>query len=59
MNLPILGTLFRSRDYQRQETELIVIVTPETALPRTGPIQGPVMPRPFLDAPAEVSKPKP
>ena len=28
MNLPILGTLFRSRDYQRDETELMVIVTP-------------------------------
>ena len=28
MNLPILGALFRSRDYQRQETELMIIVTP-------------------------------
>lgn len=28
MNLPILGTLFRSRDYQRDETELMIIVTP-------------------------------
>jgi pilus assembly protein CpaC len=28
MNLPVLGTLFRSRDYQRQETELLIIVTP-------------------------------
>ena len=28
MNLPILGSLFRSRDYQRQETELMIIVTP-------------------------------
>ncbi len=28
MNLPILGQLFRSRDYQRQETELMIIVTP-------------------------------
>jgi pilus assembly protein CpaC len=28
MNLPILGTLFRSRDYQKQETELLIIVTP-------------------------------
>ncbi len=28
MNLPILGTLFRSRDYQKQETELMIIVTP-------------------------------
>jgi pilus assembly protein CpaC len=26
MNLPILGSLFRSRDYQRQETELLNIV---------------------------------
>jgi len=28
MNLPILGALFRSRDYQRDETELLIIVTP-------------------------------
>jgi pilus assembly protein CpaC len=28
MNLPILGALFRSRDYQRNETELMIIVTP-------------------------------
>jgi pilus assembly protein CpaC len=28
MNLPILGSLFRSRDYQREETELLIIVTP-------------------------------
>jgi pilus assembly protein CpaC len=28
LSVPILGALFRSRDYQRQETELIVIVTP-------------------------------
>ena len=28
LNIPILGALFRSRDYQRNETELIVIVTP-------------------------------
>ena len=31
MNLPILGSLFRSRDYQRQESELMVIVTPYLA----------------------------
>ncbi|MCW2314647.1 pilus assembly protein CpaC [Rhodoblastus acidophilus] len=31
MNLPILGSLFRSRDYQRQETELMIIVTPYIA----------------------------
>ena len=28
INLPILGTLFRSRDYEREETELMIIVTP-------------------------------
>jgi pilus assembly protein CpaC len=28
MDVPVLGSLFRSRDYQRQETELLVIVTP-------------------------------
>lgn len=33
LNLPILGTLFRSRDYQRQETELMIMVTPYIAQP--------------------------
>ncbi len=28
MNLPVLGALFRSHDYQRNETELMVVVTP-------------------------------
>jgi pilus assembly protein CpaC len=28
MNLPVLGALFRSRDYQEGETEMVVIVTP-------------------------------
>ncbi len=27
-DLPVLGTLFRSRDYQQGETELVIIVTP-------------------------------
>jgi pilus assembly protein CpaC len=31
LNLPVLGALFRSRDYQRQETELMIIVTPYIA----------------------------
>ncbi|MCB1490839.1 MAG: type II and III secretion system protein family protein [Rhodobiaceae bacterium] len=30
MDLPVLGTLFRSRDFQRSETELVIIVTPYT-----------------------------
>lgn len=33
MNLPIIGTLFRSRDYLREETELMIIVTPYISKP--------------------------
>lgn len=33
MNVPVIGALFRSRDYQRQETELVIIVTPFIAKP--------------------------
>jgi pilus assembly protein CpaC len=31
MSIPILGQLFRSRDYQRNETELMIMVTPYLA----------------------------
>ena len=33
MNLPVLGTLFRSRDYVSGETELVVIITPYIVKP--------------------------
>ncbi|MDP9136590.1 MAG: type II and III secretion system protein family protein [Pseudomonadota bacterium] len=32
-NLPVLGQLFRSRDFQKDETELVVIVTPYIVKP--------------------------
>ncbi|MDJ0512241.1 MAG: type II and III secretion system protein family protein [Methyloceanibacter sp.] len=32
-NLPVLGTLFRSRDFQAKETELVVLVTPYMVKP--------------------------
>ena len=32
-NLPVLGTLFRSASWQKQETELAIIVTPRLATP--------------------------
>ncbi len=32
-DVPVLGTLFRSRDYIREETELVVIVTPYVVKP--------------------------
>jgi pilus assembly protein CpaC len=31
--VPVLGTLFRSRDFIKQETELVVIVTPYLVRP--------------------------
>jgi pilus assembly protein CpaC len=31
--IPVLGTLFRSRDFQRYETELVIIVTPYLVRP--------------------------
>ena len=33
MTLPVLGALFRSRDYQEGETELVIIVTPYLVSP--------------------------
>jgi pilus assembly protein CpaC len=35
MNLPVLGSLFRSRDYLSGETELVIIVTPYLVKPTT------------------------
>ena len=37
-NMPVLGALFRSRDYQSGETELAIIVTPYLVKP-TSPDQ--------------------
>jgi pilus assembly protein CpaC len=33
MDLPIIGSIFRSRDYQREESELMIIITPIIARP--------------------------
>jgi pilus assembly protein CpaC len=35
-DLPILGTLFRSTSYQKNETELVLVVTPHLAKPVNG-----------------------
>ena len=35
-DLPILGALFRSTAFQRDETELVIVVTPHLATPRRG-----------------------
>lgn len=36
-DLPVLGVLFRSSSFQKEETELIIIVTPYIVRPATGP----------------------
>jgi pilus assembly protein CpaC len=33
-DLPVLGTFFRSTGYQRDETELVIVVTPHLVVPR-------------------------
>ena len=35
-DVPVLGTLFRSSKYRRQETELVIIVTPYIVQPHSG-----------------------
>src|SRR5205823_4106970 len=41
-DLPILGMLFRSTKFQRQETELVVIVTPYLVRPVSGQLATPI-----------------
>ncbi|HEX7761010.1 MAG TPA: type II and III secretion system protein family protein [Caulobacteraceae bacterium] len=40
-DLPILGALFRSTGYQRDETELVIVVTPHLVTPRKGYVAAP------------------
>ncbi|HWY47583.1 MAG TPA: type II and III secretion system protein family protein [Bryobacteraceae bacterium] len=58
-SLPILGNLFKSKDLNRTNTELIVVVTPEVTMPlapgEAKPM--PAMPREFLITPTPGSDP--
>jgi pilus assembly protein CpaC len=47
-HIPVLGALFRSCARTKSRTELIVVVTPETASPATGAPALPQAPLPFL-----------
>lgn len=38
-DIPVLGTLFRSRSFQKKETELVIVVTPRLVKPVSGPDQ--------------------
>lgn len=56
-HVPLLGALFKSRSETKSRTELIVIVTPETAQPGGAPA-GPPMPKPFLSPLPEAPRSK-
>lgn len=49
-SLPILGNLFKSKSVTKNDTELVVLVTPEITMPLQAgdPKPGVAMPRPFL-----------
>jgi pilus assembly protein CpaC len=58
-NLPILGNLFQSKQLNRNNTELVVMVTPEMTMPLqpNEAKPGPVMPYDFLVTPASPEQP--
>ncbi|WP_332052375.1 type II and III secretion system protein family protein [Reyranella sp.] len=41
-DIPVLGALFKSDAYQRNETELVIIVTPYLVEPTNGPLRTPL-----------------
>ncbi len=48
-DIPILGTLFKSRNLQKSKTELMVLVTARRVSPNVQPPALPKFPQPFLD----------
>lgn len=40
-NLPVLGPLFRSTNFQHNQTELVILVTPYVVRPSSGPVAAP------------------
>ena len=41
-DLPVIGALFRSTDYQQDQTELVIVVTPHLVTPKRGPVATPI-----------------
>jgi pilus assembly protein CpaC len=56
-HIPVLGALFKSRSESKTQTELIVMVTPETAAPVSLLGSSPPMPKPFLGPAPAAPKP--
>ena len=57
-HLPVLGALFKSRSETKTKTELMVVVTPEKAVPVSDPVPKFEMPKPFLGPAHEEKKPE-
>jgi len=49
-DIPILGTLFRSPNFQRDQTELVIVVTPHLVVARRGPV---ALPTDHFTAPSD------
>lgn len=54
-DIPILGALFRSTNFQRQETELVIIVTPTIVRPVARPDQE-RLPTVEVEAPSDIER---
>jgi pilus assembly protein CpaC len=54
-DIPVLGQLFRSNQFQRDETELMIVVTPYLVRP-TDPDQRPVDATEFIKAPSDLER---
>lgn len=48
-DVPVIGALFRSASYQKEETDLVIIVTPHLSMPAAGPA--------FLATPLDTTRP--
>jgi len=48
-DIPILGNFFKSRALRRENSELLVMVTPRLVTPSAAAPAGPEFPKPFMD----------
>jgi pilus assembly protein CpaC len=58
-DIPVLGNLFRSKNLQKNKSELMVLVTARRVSPSTQNQAGPAYPRPFMDKDQFDGKPAP
>jgi len=56
-DIPILGNFFRSKSLQKSNSELMVLCTVKRVSPSNEPVEGPKVPKPYLD-PSKFDKSK-